>query len=51
MDNNIKRIKEKTIPTLCGFVERVCKETTPEEEIEVLPEVVKSIAFLINAIH
>lgn len=51
MEDNIKRIKEKTIPALCDFVERACKETTSEKELEILPEVVKGISFLINTIY
>lgn len=51
MDKNIEKIKKETIPTLCEFIEKACQETTSEKELEVLPEVVNSLAFLIQAIQ
>ncbi|AQS04781.1 hypothetical protein [Clostridium beijerinckii] len=48
---DIERIKEKTIPSLCEFIERVCGTTTSEKELEVLPEVVESLSLLIQAIQ
>lgn len=51
MDKNIEKIIKETIPTLCEFIEKACQETTSEKELEVLPEVVNSLAFLIQAIQ
>jgi hypothetical protein len=50
MDDNMKRIKEKTIPAICDFIEKNCEDTVFEGN-ETLPGVVKGLSMLVETIN
>jgi hypothetical protein len=49
MDNNTKRIKEKTIPAICDFIEKNCEDIC-FEDTAILPDMVKSLSMLVETI-
>lgn len=47
IDENIKRIKEKTIPAICDFIETNCK-VIGYEDAKVLPDTIRELRMLVE---